>query len=301
MVPGPHGRGALVPHPRPPDGGRRPRGRRRAGAPRPERRGRGPPVLRPRGARREPQRSPAGVVGRHQWRRGLHDAVPRPRHRTRRRRRAGAHVLRHRLVDGRGAPLLRGTRRGHAALPGVAPPAGHAAGRGRAGAPGGRRAVLPGRRAEPQRAGRAADQREQDLGRDLLHPGGRARGRAGARRAPGSRPRVQRRPPGRPLRHPHQPRRRGLPRRDRADGRARAEPPGPTSRRTCPAAGSPASTPSTASWCSTSGTTPCPDCACCSTTAASTCPPSRRRCTRSTSATTPSTDPTPCAWSTSPS
>ena len=186
-------------------------------------------------------------------------------------------------------------------VPGVAPPAGHAAGRRRAGAPGGRRAVLPGRRAEPQRAGRAADQREQDLGRDLLHPRRRARGRAGGRRAAGSRPRVQRRPPGRPLRHPHQPRRRGLPCRDRACGRAgpsrldrpraaRARPPDHQRRRLRRLRGAPRVARRHA-----------PPARAVRRRPRARRPPSRRRCTRSTSATTPSTGPTPCAWSTSPS
>ena len=61
------------------------------------------------------------------------------------RRRAG--VLRNGLGSGVGLALLHPPGRGDAPLPGVAPPARRAGRRGRARAPGGRRAVLPRRRA----------------------------------------------------------------------------------------------------------------------------------------------------------
>ena len=178
MVPGPHGRGARVPHPRPPGGGRRPR---RAGDgeqvlldenAEAER----PPVLRPRRARRQPRAVAC-------WR-------GRPTSTATRSSPCGSATS---PPDATADDVLErtyygtawstdeqhlfyvGPRRGHAAVPGVAPPARHAAGRRRARPPGGRRALLPRRRAEPQRAGRAAHQREQDLERDLRHPGRRAR------------------------------------------------------------------------------------------------------------------------------
>ena len=99
------------------------------------------------------------------------------------------------------------------------------AGRRRPRAPGGRRAVLRRRRPDPQRAvRRRLESRARPRARCWVLPADDPDGRAAGDRGPVGRPRVQRRPPGRPLRDPHERRRRGLPGRGRrpstAPGRA---------------------------------------------------------------------------------
>ena len=75
----PHGGGDVVPGPLPAPGRRR---RGRAGPARRERPGRRARVLRPRRLRRQPRPPPRGVVDGRRRRRGVHAALPRPRHRA---------------------------------------------------------------------------------------------------------------------------------------------------------------------------------------------------------------------------
>ena len=110
--------------------------RRRAGDgdPRLQRRGRGPRLLRRPRRRSVAGPHAAGVVERRRRRRALHAARPRPGHRRRPPRRADRHVVvgRRRLVGRRAVAVLRPPRRADAAVPDLAPPPRHAAGRRRA-------------------------------------------------------------------------------------------------------------------------------------------------------------------------
>ena len=173
-------------------------------------------LLRARRLRREPGSRPARVVGRPQRSRGLRDAHPGPRRGHRPAGPARGHVLRHGVVGRRALPLLHPAGPRHAPLPGLAPRDGDGARRRRARLRGARRALQRRPRAVPERRVRHHHQRGQHVDRRARAPRHPAAGRAAARgRAPAGR-RVPVGPLGRPLRHPHQPRRPGLQGRHRA-------------------------------------------------------------------------------------
>ena len=181
--------------------------------------------------------------------------------------RSARHLLRAGLGQRQRHRLLHPGRRGHAALPAVAAPAGHRPGGRRAGAGGGRRAV------HPRRSGRTKDGAyvvvvapDQHHQRGLGHPGRRARRRRpgwSSRGARASSTRSSTTPAaGRPrmVRHAHQRRGRGLP----ADGGpGRRRPGGIAGGRswpTGPAPGWRTSTSSTTGWWCPNGSTGSPGC-----------------------------------------
>ena len=248
----PHRGGPVVPGPLPARRHARRRRRRRAGPARRERRG--------RRARRTSPSAPStsapttaslawstDVDGGEEYTLRFRDLGHRPRPA----RHGRAHLLRHGVVGRRPAPLLREARRRHAAVPGLAPRAGHAGGRRRARVRGARRAVLRRPRPDPQRGLRADHRVESKTTSEVwvVPADGAADARPAVIEPRRGRPRVHGRPPGRPLRDPHQRRRRGLPDRDGAGRRARPgalDRAGAARRR---AAGSSASTPSPGTSC----------------------------------------------------
>ncbi len=102
--------------------------------------------------------------------------------------------------------------------------------------------------------------------------------------APAAGRRVPARPLGRPVRHPHQPRRAGLQGRDCSVRRPPASSSGATWWPTRPAGGSPRSRPSPGTWSSTSGRRPASSSTSSAPTATSACSPSTSPSTRSASA-----------------
>ena len=123
-------------------------------------------------------------------------------------RRADGHLLRHGVVGRRALPLLHDAGPRHAAPPGVAPRAGHDAGRRRARLRGARRAVQRRSRASPAASASSSSPtrptpRPTSWCSRPTDPAGHA---PSGRRAPAGR-RVPPGPLGRRLRHPHQPRR----------------------------------------------------------------------------------------------
>ena len=238
----------------------------------------------------------AGMVVRHRRRRALHAARPRPGDRRRSRSTTSSTCAsRHRLVARRALPVLRHRRRAGAAVPGVAPRARHAAGADDTlvfEEPDERFFVGIG---EPQRtSGSSSSRRARRSPRCSSCPTDDPTRRADPRRAAARRRRVLGRPLGRPVRHPHQPRRRGLPSSMTAtDSTTPASGPSwsPTSR----AGGSPAPSRSPTTSCSTSGATPSRACGSCSATAPSARSISATSRTTSSSAPTRSGRPRCCA------
>ena len=180
-----------------------------------ERRGRRSRLLRRRRVRRLARPHARGMVVRHRRRRALHAAHPRPGDRRGSRRPHRRRVQRrHRLVARRALPVLRDRRRAGAALPGVAT-------RGRCGTGGrrrhadlrgGRRAVLRRHRTRPESDDCVVIQSASKTSSEMQFLStDDPTGDADPRRSAARRRRVLGRPLGRPVRHAHQPRRRGLP------------------------------------------------------------------------------------------
>ena len=129
------------------------------------------------------------------------------------------HPVRHRVVGRRSSPLLHTARRCVAVVPDLAPRARHRRHRRRARLPGGRH---PLRRRRRQHAQRSVHRHPQSRAERRARCGcstrpSRSRTRGSSSRA--ARPRVQRRPPGRPAADRDEPRRGRLPTRRGADRR----------------------------------------------------------------------------------
>ena len=207
MVREPHRRRALLRHPLPwlelRDG-------RRAGPPRRERARPRRGLLRGRRVRREPRPPAPRVVGGPQRPRGLHAAHPGHRGGSRPARRDRGDLLRHGVVRRRAPPLLHRAGPRDEAPSGLATRARHEPDRRRARPPGGRRALQRRPRAHPQRRVDRDHRRVHDLHGRPRPPLDRCARRAPSRHAPPAGRGVPAGPLGRPLRHPHQPRRPGL-------------------------------------------------------------------------------------------